>query len=217
MTNDSETAAVRDFVLSSPDNLRTALAVQESWLAIKKSVCNSFLERLCGQIKLKIESDAGSYGDLCVGYEYGGESRWSSMVRLYRKSWTRYSVEAPAKNRRTSIALENQDVGPNGWIIGVLSPIPEGDMEDGDKERRLCLKTRLKAPLAQLQLRRTSPYWPWYGFVPDRGNWNPLIPDLHHECEQPGEITEYFVDRFAEVAEKAILIIDEIEGNQSQR
>lgn len=216
-TNDSETAAVRDFVLSSPDNLRTALAVQESWLAIKKSVCNSFLERLCEQIMLKIESDVGSYGDLCVGYEYGGESRWSSIVWLYRKSWARYSVEAPAKHQRTSIALNNGEVGPNGWIIGVLSPISKNDMVDGDKKRRLCLETALKQPLDQLQLRRTSPRWPWYGLVPDRRNWNPLIPDLHHEREQAGEITKYFVDRFAEVAEKAIRIINKIEGNQGSR
>ena len=46
-------------------------------------------------------------------------------------------------------------------------------------------------------------------------NWNPLLPDLQRESEteEGGEITNYFVDRFAEVATKAIPAINEIEGN----
>ena len=40
-----------------------------------------------------------------------------------------------------------------------------------------------------------------------------LSPDLHQECkEQSDEITKYFVDKFTEIAVKAIPVINYIEG-----
>ena len=46
MTSDSESGAVREFVLSSPDNLVVAQAVYESWPAIRNEVYERFLKRL---------------------------------------------------------------------------------------------------------------------------------------------------------------------------
>ncbi len=51
MTTDSEIKAVRDFALSDPRCLRTALAIYDSWPEIKKKVCEDFLRRLCIRVQ----------------------------------------------------------------------------------------------------------------------------------------------------------------------
>ena len=95
--------------------------------------------------------------------------------------------------------------------MGVHSPMPADYMERSDLERRQCLEARLREELVHLE--RTTPWWPRWDWVrDDKQNWDALIPDLHNECEAAGEITKYFVDRFADIAKKAIPIIDEIEG-----
>ena len=114
---------------------------------------------------------------------------------------------------RTSVALNTQAVGPNGWIVGVLSPISADGMEDSDRERRERLERKLKNTLDDLD--KTQPFWPRWDWVrEDKRNLNSLIPDLHDEYEKDGEITRHFVDTFVEIAEKAIPIINEIEGSQ---
>ena len=219
MTTDGETLAVRDFVLSSPNNLKVALALQESWSTIKETVCKKFLEMLCARIQERInQSDRlTNVSDLHVGHEYGGESRYSNIIWLYRGSWATYSFEQLAQqvpsSGRTYIAMDNQHTGSNGWIMGVHSPMPADDMESSDLERRRCLEARLRKEVVDLG--RTTPWWPrWDWVLDDKRNWDALILDLHNECEAAGEITKYFVDRFADIAEKAIPIIDEIEGRE---
>ena len=191
--------------------------MQESWSAIKESVCKRFLEQLCARIEQKIrESDSLTdfSGDLHVDCKYGGESRYSSTLWLYRESWAKYSGKAHVRSMgRTSVALNTQAVGPNGWIVGVLSPISADGMEDSDRERRERLERKLKNTLDDLD--KTQPFWPRWDWVrEDKRNLNSLIPDLHDEYEKDGEITRYFVDTFVEIAEKAIPIINEIEGSQ---
>ena len=46
----------------------------------------------------------------------------------------------------------------------------------------------------------------------DKRNWNSLVPVLHQENEGDGrEVTRYFVNKFTEIAEKALPMIDAIE------
>ena len=213
MTTDSETRAVQDFVLSDPSNLQTALAVYESWPAVKNNVCEKFLEQLCSRIE-KAEQLQKFAQDMHVLCDYDGESKYSCAVWLYRKCWTPYSSAQSDSDGRTSIGLNAQGTGPNGWIVGVCSPIEESNMANEEKERRKCLDEKLTE---QLDLNRSSPMWPRWDWVDkDKRDWDSLVPDLHQECkEEGGEITKYFVDRFTEIAVKAIPIIDEIEGDEA--
>ena len=58
-------------------------------------------------------------------------------------------------------------------------------------------------------------FWVWWDWVDDQWkDWNPLVPELRRESEdnKGGEITNYFVDKFIEVAMKAIPVINKIEG-----
>lgn len=214
MTTDSETKAVRDFLLSepfNPENLKTAKAVHDSWSDVRNEVCERFLKQLCSRIETAVkEKLKGSASDIEVVNDYNGESRYSCAVWLCRKCWTLYSGGQSHSAGRTSIGLQTQAAGPNGWIIGVCSPMPKGDMAEEDKKRRDLLDKKLEDKLGR---DKNTPMWPWWSWVDeDKRNWNSLVLDLHQECkEEGGEITKYFVDRFTEIAEEAIPIINDIE------
>ena len=220
MTTDSETNTVRDFLLSEPFNpkkLKTAKVVHDSWSAVRNEVCERFLERLCRRIKTAVMDELkDSTGDMEVVYEYDGESKYSCAVWLHRECWAQYKTAEQSKlDRRTSIGLQAHGIGPNDWRIGVCSPMPKGGMAEEERERRERLHEQLKNKLG---LTKNDTWWPCWDWVDEKkGDWDSLIPDLHQECkEEGGEITKYFVDRFTEIAVKAIPIIDGIEGPDSQ-
>ena len=101
-------------------------------------------------------------------------------------------------------------------IVGVCSPMPKSTMTEEEQERRERLDEKLKD---KLDLGRSTPWWPRCDWVDeDKRDWDSRLWDLHQECEAKDgeitEITEYFVEKFTEIAEKAIPIIDEIEGGK---
>ena len=213
MITDSEKKAAIDFVLSNPSNLKTALAVCESWADVKKSICEKFLNRLCSRIEtaLKENEKLKEFGDdMRFGYVYDDKA-WESGVYLYRECWIKYPNPVEQKLSRTFINLNNERKGPHAWGIGVCSPTDSKDMAGEYKERRQRLDTEIERALG---CGRRTERWPrWVELDKDKGNWNSLVPDLHQECEgQSDEITKYFVDKFTEIAKKAIPIINDIEG-----
>ena len=213
MATNSERKATFDFVLSNPSNLKTALAVSESWPDVRDHVCEKFLKRLCHRIEKRLKENATLRefaDDMQVGHTYKG-GHGQSRICLYWDCGARYEVEQSDSDQRTSIRLESGAKGPNGWYIGVLSPMSVDEMANGDKERRQRLVIELKN---KFDRGKKESWWPWWeGVDEDKSNWNSLVPDLHQECEgQGGEITRYFVDKFTEIAEKAIPVINGIEG-----
>ena len=197
VTTDSERKATFDFVLSDLSNLKTALAVSESWPDVRDHVCEKFLKRLCSQIETAVkehEKLKEFVGGMRVGHTYKGE-RGRSSIRLYRDCWTRYEVEPSDLSQHTSIRLESGAKGPDGWYIGVSSPMSVDEMANGDKERRQRLVRELKSELGRGQ---EESWWPWWEWVDeDKRNWNSLVPDLHQEYEgKDDKITRYFVDKF---------------------
>ena len=204
---DRKKKATFDFVLSNPSNLKTALAVFESWPDVRNHVCEKFLNQIETAVKEheKLKEFADS---MKVGHTYEGE-HGRSHIWLYRDCWTRYEVDSSDLNQHTSIRMESGAKGPNGWYIGVSSPMAE--MANGDKERRQRLVIELKNKLGR---GNEESWWPWWEWVDeDKGNWNSLVPDLHQEYEaKDDKITRYFVDKFTDIAEKAIPVINNIEG-----
>ena len=214
MTTKSENKTVQDFVLADPGKLRTAVTVYESWPAIKDKVCGQFFERLRSAIENKAKKFAG---DIIVVCEYTGETNYGNWIRLYRECWAHYEVNHSVSKgiTRTTIGMDNQKKGPNGWCIGVASPMSRDKMTLDEKERREGLVKKLGDRLGS---GKVSEWWPWWNWVEgDKRDWDLLIPDLHKECHDNnnnGKITAYFVDKFIEIAEKAIPIINKIEtGN----
>ena len=216
MITDSEARAVRDFLLSNPDHLTVARAVYESWPAIKNDVCRRFLERLRSRIERKLRDDGKLHrciGDMHVGCKFVGEQSYSNQIWLYRTCWVAYE-EAEYGIPRTAILLEAEGKGPYDWYVGVRIPKSIEKMTSGEKERRDSLIKALESELGVGG--GAEDWWAWWDWMDDRWlNWNPLLPNLQRESEteEGGEITNYFVDRFTEVATTAIPVIDEIERN----
>ncbi len=216
MTTDIEADAIRDFVMSDQDNMRTAVKVYESWPAIRKKVCWEFFKQLYSatkQAKRESEILKDFVGDLPVDQNYKDDTSFANFIGMYRTCWVQYKGGGSILN--THISLSNQRKGPNGWYIGVFSPMPVGKMVKVDKERRQLLERKLKDELGSA---RITPMSPWGDYVEkDRENWYSLVPELHKECQDNGgEITSYFVNTFIEIAEKAIPIINEIETGNSK-
>ena len=213
MITDSEKKAAIDYMLLNQSNLQTALAVHESWPDVKARICKKFLNQLCSRIEAalkKNETLKGFAGDMRIDNKYE-DKPWKSYVYLYRECWIQYPNPVEQKISRTNIRLSNEYKGPNGWGFSVSSPMPRSHMAGEYKERRLRLDTDLVSAFGYGGNTDDCPWW-WNKVDEDKRNWNSLIPDLHQECEgQSDEITKYFVNKFTEIAGKAIPVINGIE------
>lgn len=215
MTSDSEARAVEEFLLSNPENLATALAVYDSWPAVRDRVCNQFLEHLRVCIGRSAKEKISKFAhDVEVGTQYGRFKKEDPCLWLYRTSWAPYNAENSLTDDRTYIFIYADGGEPNGWYYGVGSPMPASNMSEDEQLRRSDLDQRLKATLG---IGRRSDWNPQWAYVDDRmRNWYSLAPGLLKECRAGGgEITDYFVNVIMDVAVKAIPVINEIERNSA--
>lgn len=209
MTTDSESRAIREFLLggTNSNSLRTALAVYESWPAIRNEVCETFLKRLCSLIEQKAKEEMKDIADdLDIGCVYGGERRLSNRLWLSRKSWTDCGEESYGL-RRIAVLMQADSKDANDWYISILDP---NDFH-GDGLKQSLREEFVEGEDAEDEF----PWWDWMD--EDNRNWCMLVPALHKECDmaEGGEITDHFVNRFIEVATRAIPIIDKVEANLS--
>ena len=219
--SDGEKETTVQFVLSTPVNLQTAQAVYDSWSAVVGRVGLLFLEalrrRVVATIKGRDALQAFTH-DMRILCQYGPKA-YESNIRLYRECWTQYQgyPEDRELNTRTSIRLENQHEGPSGWLVSVSSPMSLKTMPGDHKERRQRLDEELTDAFRE-STGKSSDWCPWYEYVnADKSDWRQLVPDLHREYQEPdGEIMTYFVDKFIKIAETAIPVINQIEGEGGQ-
>ena len=208
MTTDSESRVIRKFLLDgrNPNNLRTALAVYESWPAIRNEVCERFLKHLCSLIEQKAKEEMKDIADdLDIGCVYGGERRLSNRLWLSRKSWTDCGEESYGL-RRIAVLMQADWKDANGWYISILDP--------NDFHGDGLIRSLREEIVSEKGTEKWFPWWDWM----DEGkrNWSSLVPSLQEECgKEGGEITDHYVARFIEVATKAIPIIDRVEANLS--
>ena len=206
MTTESETRAVRDYLLSNPENLPTAQAVFEAWPTIVNDVCRNFGELLRDRIERAI---ANKHPELSDGlrFEYSG-----NMLSIYRPSWKPYRTieSASVANARTTVVLDGAPTNKKYW--GVQSPVKKSEMVDSDKRRRVELDKKLKNTLAQ---GRTEDWYPRWEYVDAQyGKWASLVGDLVRECKtERGDVSDYYVRIMIEVAANAIPVIDQVEGD----
>ena len=198
MTTDGKTKTVRDFVLENSDNMKVAEAIYHSWPGIKVELYRTFLKRLKKKIENRMKDETDGVRIDCGD----GTENWLS---LYRDCWTGRTCEDGSVNRRT-IIMEAEKKDANEWYIGISNP--------GNSK-----PNKLKKALARrLGSEKFEKNFPWYEWVSeDKRSWSALVPDLHEECsmEDGGTVTNYFVNRFVEVATEAIPVIDELEETKT--
>ena len=214
MTTDSEARTVEEYLLSNPENLAVARAVYESWPGVRDHVCKRFLEHLRGRIEREVAQRIPAFAhDVEINCRYDGKKNEATWLRLYRTSWKRYDSGWSQSRGRTYVFL-GAERGVTGWYRGVGSPLSARQMTEAEKARRSRLDERLGIALDNIGQR--TDWCPQWVYADGRmRNWNGLVPELLRECESSGEITEYFVDAVLDIAEKAVPVIDEIEGSGS--
>ena len=231
MTSSAESIAFSEFVLSNPANLKTAHTVYQYWGDVRDQISRRYLDTLCQCIEraIKERPDLKEFAsDIQVDCQYKGS--WSTRIWVCRTCWVPYGVAKTSRTYAphepyTAIRLdrpENTKTGVKRWSIGVMSPISVKEMTDEDQARRHRLEEHLEREFSTnltnghyAKNSADSDWWPLRVFVDeknDKWDWDSHVPQLHRECDETGEITKYFVDRFIEVAERAMPVINEVEG-----
>ncbi len=210
MTSKHESKTIRDFLFEHPEHFETALAVHDSWAAIRDEICKTFLERLAERIKADARL-VDFADDLQVGCQYGGIPKFSNKLWLYRNQWRSYKNGTKSRGQRTAIYLESQGYGPNNWYMGVCSPLSKSNMENADRERREKIEKEMSEKFGSS---KKSSWWSHWSYLNAKArNWNSIVRNLHSEskADQPGEITRHIVDEIVELAAAAIPIIDKFD------
>ena len=210
MTIDSESKEFEKFVFSDPAKyLGIAQIAYSTWPHIRDRISKDVLKFISAKCEQRLnESELDCKG---IKFSIGYEGRaYGNFVFMYRDSWGRYG-KSTSRMARTSVLLENQNSGPNGWGVGVASPKDKSKMEEEEVIRR----TKLENAMQDLD-GRTFPWWVKYEEIESSMRyWDNFVPDLQSEVVNGGgRITDYFVNKFCQVAVNAIPIIDKIEGSQ---
>ena len=203
MTTGGEHEIVKDFVLADDRNWTTALAIGGALPEIHAAVRRQFLENIAGRLTALGYTSDSNYRD----------KPWSSWVRACLPRWREYQNAEPPWSR-THFSIEAGEHRGNNWIIGVRSPMPTSKMSADDLARRTQIEQRLVRE-AKKKAEWDSDWWPWFEHVDERyRHWDTLVPAMHRELQQDGgEITDYFVRKFEEIAKVATPILDDVEGS----
>ena len=193
---------IRDFVLADDRNWGTARAVHSALPEIDAEVRRLFLESIANRLAASGYHSRSSYGD----------KPFHSWVAADLPQWRQYQDAETQEWPRTHLCLLAYEACGNDWRVGVRSPIGKSQMSPSDLKRRKRIEKRLNR---ESKISAPDEWWLWYEPVDERyRNWDALIPDLHRESQQDGgEITDYFVNKFVEIAEFAKPILDDIEGS----
>ena len=199
----SECDIIKDLVLADDRNLTTALAIGEALLEIHAVVHRQFLKSIADRLT-------------ALGYSSGSkcaDKKRESWVRACMPRWREYQNAQPPWSR-TCLFLQATDFRDKNWIIGVRSPLRKSRMSADDRARQTQIERRLAQESKKTG--RAKEWRRWFDYVDERyRNWNRLTLAMHRELQQGGgEITDYFVGKFEEIAKFARPILDDIEGSR---
>lgn len=193
VTTTSERKEVRDFILASDDNVRTAIAVAETWPETRNEVVRRFLKAL----RERTADDLRAIEDLRIDSDFARRGR-NDGVWVYRTTW-------PTDGGMPPLVRLLHDGGVSNWYVGVDLELSNCAADVGER-----LKERLR--LAMPPGGESTPGWPWYRYLDEHKDWAPLVARLHMETGNGGELMNYFSHSLVEVAEVAVPVIDEVLG-----
>lgn len=211
---DTEARFLRVYLDENPKHLHAAFAVYRAWPAAVHNVCQRFLEHLKDRIAERVRNEFPEIADeLAVECRYGRDKPYESYLCVYRDGWMQYEGGSRKSDRRTSVMLQNRKRGPERWRWGVRSGRPKRDMTELEKQRRAGVERSLKQH--GLSTSSDPGHWPHFN-RPRYRNWSVIVPELGLElADRGGKITEYYVNGFLRIAEKAIPAINEVEMDKS--
>ena len=210
MSTNPDVLFVRDYLLSSPSQLRAALAVHDGWVLVRDDVCKRFLEHLCDVVKDRAREALPDIASDCnVRCHYEGEKKFWNWLVISRDDWVRDNDVPTHLGECTQIRLESVGPPPNRWYWGVKSSKPIDKMSEEERRRREDLSVALRRHGLMLADDKHWPQWEW---LRKYRNWAPIVPELAEECEAGGgPITEFYVNGLLDIARCAIPAINEVE------
>lgn len=213
MTTNPDTRFIHKYLADNPGHLRAALAVHDAWRLVRADLCERFLKHLCHEVEKRLRAEPfGAETDLRVRCRYGGERKYSNALWITRESWIRHEDTPSNEDGRHAIKLQSSKPGPNGWFWGVNTPKPESRMTKPAKERRAELIASLRRRGLTLAGGEED-WWAAWEYLPRYSDWDPLVPELHEECDaRGGPITDFYVEGLLRIAEHAIPAINEVEA-----
>ena len=200
----TESNTLKEFVLADDKKWHAALAISDTLPQIREDVCNRFMEIVANTWPTKTKYEYPE--DTLIGWYYSQNG--TSYVHMFRRSWRSYKTRK-GKELFTQIRLESYR-HINNFCIGVLTANEQltSSEQEGSRELDIALRTDLGEGEKKYKV------WPWWQWVDERyRNWDTLIPTLERECNAGGgDVSNYFIEKFALVAKAAIPIIDHYEG-----
>ena len=197
---------IKDFLLADDRKLATACAIQSALREIDEEISRQFLETIADRLVALGYRSRSNYSDKRYGW-----------VQADLPQWRHYQDASEPECARTGLRLEARKVRGNeqDWYIGICSPVPKSKMSEDGSKRWERIEERLRLIGESKSIRPGGGRWPWYVCVGEQyKNWDLLILDLHRELQQNGgEITDYFVNKFVEIAKFAVPILNDVEGN----
>ena len=210
VTTDSEALAVKEYLLSEPQNLATAKAVFDCWPEVVEHVSKEFLEVLRSKIETalndRLESSARGLEVRC---KYEGGENYGSWLSIYRTCWKPYEADAAKwePGGRAAIVLECEGKGANDWWYTSKPPLQENQLANDNDRRRFTEMQNINQGWSTFGARG-------YTYVDNRfRHWPPLVPKLAQECKSDdGDVCKYYVGAIVEFAVYAVPKIDKIES-----
>lgn len=191
MTTTSEQKEVRDFILASDDNVRTAKAVAEVWLETRNDVVRRFLKAL----RERIADELRGIEDLRLDSDFANKGR-DGGIWVFRTAWSTGGGPTP-------IVRLSPDSGVSNWYVGVSI---DSDSNDTDVGERLQQRLHHGMPPGG----RRSAGWPWFRYLEEHRDWAPLVARLHEETGNARELTDDLSGCLVEVAKAAVPVIDAV-------
>ena len=196
-----EQKAVRDFILESDDNVRTAIAVLEAWPETSDDVIGRFLGRLRDRVGVNLVTIDDVQTGCCYVDSGSGSARLNG-VWIFRNAWS-------STGRAFPLVCLTHEGRADRWFVGVRLKKGAGGANDQEQD----LNDRLRGCFNKRLGRHgetDSESWPWYRHLEKHKDWKPLLARLHKEAQDPGELMEYFSRQLEEAADLVFPIIDEV-------
>ena len=196
----NEIDTIVDFVLSDKRNWEVGMAVHRALPAVIERVYSRLLEQVFNSHPKRTEYSWPEGVFRMWNYH---SARTKSYLGMYRKIWD----SDGSTHEVTQLRLEAES-GLDRWSIGVKTEHPKliGEDQECHRELREALENELGKSEAHHQ------GWVWWQWIDEEyQDWTSKILTLHEECEKgEGEVTTYFVEKFAEIAKVAVPIIDDV-------
>ena len=124
-----------------------------------------------------------------------------TYLMMYREAWW---PDAQREGEVTRLGLVAESQGLRGWFVTVIGP-----------RTRDSANLQLAAELKEALGWRAGPngiWLTWKYLQEGKRDWDSMIPELHEELSNGGEISDYCVREFVELATIALPIIDKFES-----